>query len=212
MKICEKCGKKLPIKFFYKHATTHDGLDTYCKFCKKEKDRKLREEYRKINEIRSQTNSWEIDSKFCSKCKKIKKRSEFHKNFTRKNGMATFCIECVRLEENKKMKKNETHISVNKICEKLNESREEVIEFLKTLNLNAVRIPFGNQAAVYYKEEEIMPHIEQRVAEKINLENENNKLVVDENATSSIAIELKKINSKIDAIMRDLGIKEGAIK
>lgn len=35
-KICKKCGKELPLECFGKHKTTKDGLQPWCKECKKQ--------------------------------------------------------------------------------------------------------------------------------------------------------------------------------
>lgn len=35
VKKCTKCGRELPLSYFYKHPKTHDGYNTVCKECQK---------------------------------------------------------------------------------------------------------------------------------------------------------------------------------
>ena len=55
-KVCKKCGKELPVESYYKNGATKDGLDVYCKECKKaansEYSKKRREREKKIIEER----------------------------------------------------------------------------------------------------------------------------------------------------------------
>lgn len=54
-KICSKCGRELPLSEFSKHKRSKDGLQPYCKECKKECNKQYYAENReKITELRKQ--------------------------------------------------------------------------------------------------------------------------------------------------------------
>lgn len=85
-KICTKCGRNLPIEEFYKHPSTVDGYNTYCKECCKEQHhnptyraKALLCNYNRIDTRSGRgkgdlTAQWIIDnifSKPCAHCGKI---------------------------------------------------------------------------------------------------------------------------------------------
>lgn len=43
MKRCSHCGEELPESEFYRNKTRRDGLDSYCKYCRKENSMKYTE-------------------------------------------------------------------------------------------------------------------------------------------------------------------------
>ena len=43
MKRCSHCGEELPESEFYRNETRRDGLDSYCKYCRKENSMKYTE-------------------------------------------------------------------------------------------------------------------------------------------------------------------------
>ena len=50
-KICQCCGKELPITEFYKNSVTKDGFEPYCKTCKAESNKMC---YEKRKQLRTQ--------------------------------------------------------------------------------------------------------------------------------------------------------------
>lgn len=62
-KVCVKCGKELPMDSFYKNTKTKDGVDSYCKECKKACN-KLYSEKRKAEKKRIEEEREEYDKKY----------------------------------------------------------------------------------------------------------------------------------------------------
>lgn len=85
MKKCSKCGIERDESEFHKDIGAKDGLAYQCKKCEK----KYREEYcnrPKENLVNSK--------KKCTKCGTEKNASEFYKDKTKRDGLASQCKKC----------------------------------------------------------------------------------------------------------------------
>lgn len=89
-KCCAKCGETKSNDRFNKHARNRDGLQSWCKDCKNDSQRRLRNKVHDAecfcNFCVSRLNA-ATGLKRCPKCCKSKSRSEFHKG-------ATYCKVC----------------------------------------------------------------------------------------------------------------------
>ncbi len=66
MKICNKCGKTLPINSFHKRKDTKDGLNGHCKDCRKNENiNKVKHIYSKKEEIGGKCNICGYDNIIC---------------------------------------------------------------------------------------------------------------------------------------------------
>ena len=96
-KRCTKCGIIAPLSDFPKHKRTKDGYNSWCKICINSfrRDRKLI-----MERNASERNASEL--KVCSKCKKEKSISEFHKDSKRLDGVRSACKDCTIEDERRR--------------------------------------------------------------------------------------------------------------
>ena len=102
-KKCNMCNLIKPNNEFYKTKSRRDGLDVWCKKCKIEYNKTIRDTLyasnkefckklkdRKDNEIKYPRK------KKCYKCGEIKKKGEFHKCRSRTSGLSDLCVDCTK--------------------------------------------------------------------------------------------------------------------
>ena len=87
MKRCSKCGKLKKESEFPKDRTRKDGLHQRCKACK---NAYSRQHYKTILDAQDGGG----DMKSCSSCGKLKPRSEFSRDRTKKDGLYHLCKVC----------------------------------------------------------------------------------------------------------------------
>lgn len=88
-KTCNVCKKNLEIDRFCKVSTMKDGYNSFCKDCRREKDKKRKGD--KQQEERTQ----EHFHKLCRKCNKMKICTFFRENHQSKDGYSYTCKECI---------------------------------------------------------------------------------------------------------------------
>lgn len=94
LKECSDCREKFPatVDYYYSIKRRPDGLDNYCKYCRRERGRKPNSE-KKRPTTKPNTRS------FCCYCGMPTKRHEFHRERRDK------CLVCVALERPSKNSK-----------------------------------------------------------------------------------------------------------
>lgn len=91
MKKCTKCKKEKEETEFSKNKNFADGLNYWCKVCAYECSKKTF----KRNQESNLTSYIPPLAKVCSKCKIEKSSDNFGKNTTTKDGLYTWCKECL---------------------------------------------------------------------------------------------------------------------
>jgi hypothetical protein len=132
MKKCSKCGKDKPILEFAKDSSSSDALRSACKVCCNEQTRISRKNKPKIIKELPDVENYPhkcingVKVKQCCKCSKEKNVEDYHKDKTKKDGLASYCKTCS--SEYKKARKTflETHRIENPIVE-----NSDTIEFKK---------------------------------------------------------------------------------
>lgn len=88
MKDCRKCGQHKKTHQYYKYKSRTDGLDTYCKDCRKEYQKKyiLENKEKFINYWRSYNKTRNSQEKYKNKRKIwdkifLEKNPNYHKNY-----------------------------------------------------------------------------------------------------------------------------------
>ena len=106
-KLCCSCNKWKYESCFYKNRRTNDGLSIRCKDCAKKESRKNLE--KKKSDARKNLRYEDrhrivkgVKQKFCRKCEKWKKESEFAKNRSTRDGLTGWCKKCLYKATNKK--------------------------------------------------------------------------------------------------------------
>ena len=90
-KQCSTCGEIKEIELFHKKETSADGYNNHCKVCILNRRRELSNEvYGKPIEINGQFRK----RKVCPICGLLVSKDEFTKNNTRKDGMGAYCKRC----------------------------------------------------------------------------------------------------------------------
>jgi hypothetical protein len=120
-KCCSKCGKWKKESEYFKERSTKDGLSAWCKKCSHKPTKKRRRVYLKFEERHRTVNG--IKEKYCTKCNRWKRESEFYTSRSHKDGLATSCIKC-SYKPRKKTERiylgfDESHRIINGIKEKL---------------------------------------------------------------------------------------------
>ncbi len=90
MKRCLKCGKLKHESEFPKDRTRKDGLHQRCKVCKNAYNRKRYSAKQQVQKVKSDS----VSKKRCSNCGKLKARSEYSKDRTKKDGLYHLCKVC----------------------------------------------------------------------------------------------------------------------
>jgi hypothetical protein len=121
-KICPKCGRQYPVslKYFFASKNNQDGLFSWCKKCKGKSNKKsylkhkieinlkrklFRQKHRKQKSIKDKIYREKLKNRKlseiqfprknqCKKCKQIKTKNDFYKNFSKINGLDSFCKIC----------------------------------------------------------------------------------------------------------------------
>ncbi len=110
MKQCTKCKKLKSKSEFSKNRNNKDGLKHWCKKCGREYRRRY---YRRnrgavkkyfVYEERHRTIDG-VKQKRCSKCEKWKEESKFGKKTSQKDGLKSWCKDCVRAYIRERYKK-----------------------------------------------------------------------------------------------------------
>ena len=105
-KRCSKCGKLKDESAFPKDRTRKDGLHQRCKACKNEYSR---QRYKSKQES-SGGKAGDPDLKKCSGCGELKKRSEYSKDRTKKDGLYHLCKVCRSAYRRKNKKTGKSQI------------------------------------------------------------------------------------------------------
>ena len=124
MKQCNKCNKIKALAEFPKRKDSPDGFRNTCKDCRN----KYLIEYRLNPPVKEVVSE---GLKICYKCKEIKSTDNFGKNTNNKDGLKSYCKECVRLESVSYRKKN-----VDKIKEYRENNKEKISESNENYRLN----------------------------------------------------------------------------
>ena len=109
-KRCTKCKKWKKESEFVKKSSQRDGLDFWCKECKRadmrernKKDGKGLKKYLRYEEHHRIVDG--VKQKRCSRCKRWKSESEFYKTRWHKDGLAGWCKECADKATNRARRK-----------------------------------------------------------------------------------------------------------
>lgn len=99
-KKCSCCKEVKERSRFSKHSFTLDGLQTYCKVCRGELDKKRREK------LKEQVLERVIIEKRCKDCRETKNTIEFTKSISSKDGFSHTCRMCMSVQyRNRKREK-----------------------------------------------------------------------------------------------------------
>jgi hypothetical protein len=106
-KACKDCGERKPLSEFPRNAGLADGYGIYCKACfairyRKYREQKAAEEGKTIRERRVAPPG----QKWCAACSGFKGISEFPRNRSSSDGLATYCKPC----HNAKAKETHTRL------------------------------------------------------------------------------------------------------
>lgn len=88
LKTCACCMKALPLDLFQADAQKHDGFRSWCKPCRKLKNRGYVEQWKE------RRKGVILTEKLCSICKVTKPISTFVKDSCRPDGFHVYCSEC----------------------------------------------------------------------------------------------------------------------
>jgi hypothetical protein len=93
-KCCSKCGKwkKESESEFFKDRSIKDGLSQWCRKCSYKPIKKKFRIYLKFAECHRTVNG--IKEKYCKKCKKWKRESEYYTSRSNKDGLKGWCKDC----------------------------------------------------------------------------------------------------------------------
>jgi len=134
MKRCNKCKKWKDESKFHEDRKSEDGLQPWCKECRRQYDRKY---YKRHKKTTRRNYSYEeshrtvsgVKQKHCSKCKRWKAESKFAKHSTHGDGLRYWCKDCEREYKRRYYRKNrgavkkclryeERHRIVNRVKQK----------------------------------------------------------------------------------------------
>ena len=98
-KLCSRCRKWKDENGFYRQDGSRDGLSAHCKECSKtlareryQPKRKRLGKYLRYEERHRTVNG--VREKFCRKCRKWKKESDFYNSKSAKDGLDSRCKKC----------------------------------------------------------------------------------------------------------------------
>ncbi len=113
MKQCTRCIKWKIDSEFSKNSKNKDGLRYWCKKCERadmrechNKEGKALKTYYRYEECHRVFDG--VKQKRCRKCKSWKAESRFYKYSRHKDGLTTWCKECLNKATNKARKKQRT--------------------------------------------------------------------------------------------------------
>jgi len=86
LKRCSRCKQEKPVTEFGKHQRRKDGLQSYCRECKRAYDR----EYAKKNAARNPDESVVPSTKRSLGCEEELPVTEFGKNQSKKDGLRSY--------------------------------------------------------------------------------------------------------------------------
>lgn len=95
MKTCNKCKIEKHTSEFHNSFTAKDGLQPYCKVCRREHDESLKA-----------LPKTPVAPKVCTKCGVEKQPSEFYNNSRTRDGLSTQCGPCLLEAQNNKNREN----------------------------------------------------------------------------------------------------------
>ncbi|MFD0586453.1 hypothetical protein ACFQZE_00455 [Paenibacillus sp. GCM10027627] len=99
-KKCSSCKEIKERSQFSKHNYSLDGLQTYCKFCKRVFDKKRKEKFKE------QALEKVVIEKRCKNCRETKNTMEFTKSINSKDGFSNICRMCMSVQyRNRKREK-----------------------------------------------------------------------------------------------------------
>jgi len=104
-KQCVTCGKTKPISEFNKDKSTKDKHRHKCKQCDREYQKALYYKNKEKQETKQEVKQPESYKKTCSYCGKTKTEDEFHKNSQNKDGLQSWCKECIKKFQQKNAEK-----------------------------------------------------------------------------------------------------------
>lgn len=88
MKVCSKCRLNREVAWFSKHKGQADGLQPYCKECKRAR---AKANHMKLRYTRPSVTT---GNKTCSRCKEVKDISLFRRTAINKDGRRSSCKAC----------------------------------------------------------------------------------------------------------------------
>lgn len=109
-RVCTCCNEEVELSEFGKSKTCRGGLNTVCKSCRRKEVNEQNAKNAVENEYRSDKISLMRSEKECLLCKQTKKRYEFGRNRTKRDGYQSICAECQR----QRPKKQRTHTRWNR--------------------------------------------------------------------------------------------------
>ena len=94
-KQCATCHTVKPTTEFYRRSRATDGLAASCKTCDAARNRDYRRRNRdKVAKQKRVYRAKTTNRKTCTKCGTAKRRNQFNKDRTRKDGLHPICKEC----------------------------------------------------------------------------------------------------------------------
>ena len=119
-KVCNKCGRELPINRFHKCKGMKDGYRNICKMCKSIETREWRmkklspQQGNSTKKVEVITEPVNVKTKTCAKCGKELPIGSFYTNNKSKSGYNSYCKKCHSIA---------VYESKNKYLEKVKKSR-----------------------------------------------------------------------------------------
>lgn len=112
-KICSKCRQDLPLDHFGKNRSEADGLQRWCRACRKAHADAPERKAKKVEYDRyyraDDLAAWQAQQphadprlKHCPKCGEVRPRSDFGPNRARHDGLQTYCKACMRAIDKKR--------------------------------------------------------------------------------------------------------------
>ena len=102
MKRCGRCKKSKDEAKFYKNLSRKDGLNCWCKKCRREYNRNYYgRSKRYLSYEQRHRVVGRVKQKRCSKCQRWKAVSKFYKMRQQKDGLAAWCKPCSDKATNK---------------------------------------------------------------------------------------------------------------
>lgn len=125
-KVCTKCGVEKPLTEFGKNKNSKDGMQNWCKKCKRE--------YKYNKNSRKMRLKPKDGFKICCICKEEKPTSEFNKNKYHTDGLRSNCKECEKkinnspekIEYRKRYRKENADVIALKKSEYYYKNKDEI--------------------------------------------------------------------------------------